>query len=86
MTEDLNPMEIQIFTIPGCSYCVKLKRLLSRDNLTYIETVVEDTTLFKHQHPKCRGFPFSVIDGEEIGGITETAKFLLERGLVKRRG
>jgi glutaredoxin len=78
-------MNIQVYTIPGCTYCVKLKRLLDRDNIAYIQTVVDDTVSFKLQHPKCSGFPFTVIDGEEIGGIMDTAKFLLDKGLVKRR-
>lgn len=78
-------MKIEVYTIPGCSYCVKLRRLLERDNLDYIQTVVKDVSEFKQKYPDCNGFPYTIIDGEEVGGITDTAKFLLDRGLVKRR-
>lgn len=78
-------MKIEVYSIPGCSYCVKLKRLLERENLDYIQTVVEDKKDFKSKYPTCTGFPFTIIDNEIIGGITDTAKFLLEKGLIKRR-
>lgn len=78
-------MNIKIYTVSGCSYCIKLKRLLDRNNLPYIEQAVKDTQEFKSKYPTCNGFPFTTIDGEVTGGIVETAKFLLDRGLVKRR-
>jgi len=78
-------MDIQIYSIPGCTYCNKLRRLLERDNLPYIQTTVSDKSEFKEQHVNCTGFPWVYIDGEEIGGLMETAKFLVEKGLVKKR-
>ena len=38
--------------------------------------------LFKEKYPEVLGFPFVVIDGEQIGGLVETAKLFLDKGLV----
>lgn len=79
-------MVVQIFTIPGCSYCVKVKQLLERANLEYIQTVVgKDISRdkFKSLYPEVTGFPLVNIDGENVGGLVETAKYLLDKGLVK---
>ena len=83
-------MEIKIYTISNCDYCVKIKQVLERANLDYIQTVVgKDITKdeFKELHPSVRGFPFVIINGERVGGLMDTVKYLVEKGLVtsKRR-
>ena len=78
-------MKIEVYSVPGCHYCVKLRRLLDRSNLEYIQTTVTNTAEFKALHPNCKGFPWVFVDGVEVGGIVETAKLLLQKGLVKRR-
>ena len=40
---------------------------------------------FEKQYPGVNGFPFVVIDDKPIGSLVQTAKFLLDRGLVSAR-
>lgn len=81
-------MKIQVYSIPGCTYCTKLKLLLNRASLPYIENVVgTDLTRerFNVLYPGVSSFPFVVIDGVGLGGVTNTAKFLVDKGLVSKR-
>lgn len=81
-------MEVRIYTTPGCGYCVKVKELLNRANLSFDQTVVgRDLTReeFKSKYPQATGFPYVIIDGNVIGGLVETVKFLVEKGLVSSR-
>tara|TARA_B100002019_G_scaffold292021_1_gene313897 strand:- start:828 stop:1079 length:252 start_codon:yes stop_codon:yes gene_type:complete len=81
-------MKIQIFTIPGCSYCDKVKTLMKRAKLDYDSYVVGQDisreTMVK-RYPLAKGYPYVIIDGEPIGGLHQTAKFLLDKGLVSSR-
>tara|TARA_Y100000004_G_scaffold104429_1_gene117201 strand:- start:330 stop:581 length:252 start_codon:yes stop_codon:yes gene_type:complete len=81
-------MKIQIFTIPGCSYCDKVKVLMKRANLEYNSYVVGQDitkeTMIK-RYPLAKGYPYVIIDGEAIGGLHQTAKFLIDKGLVSSR-
>jgi len=81
-------MKVEFYSIPGCTYCKKLKVLLQRANLDYIESIVGVTIPreeFASMYPDRTSFPFVLIDGEVIGGVVETAKFLLDKGLVSKR-
>lgn len=81
-------MEVQIYTTPGCGYCVKVKELMNRANLSFDQTVVgRDLTReeFLGKYPQATGFPYVIIDGNVIGGLVETVKFLVEKGLVSSR-
>jgi len=78
-------MEILIYTTSGCFYCTQVKELMRRANLPYeiIEvSTMEDRQKFKVNNPKVIGFPYVIIDGEPIGGLVETARFLVQKGLV----
>jgi len=86
-------MKITAYTTSGCFYCIQLKELFKRANIEY-ELVechdvdplfVENYKQLKRDYPDVAGYPFVVIDGEKIGGIVETAKFLKEKGLVSSR-
>lgn len=83
-------MKITAYTTSGCFYCVQLKELFRRCELDY-EVVechdsdpmfVENWNQFRKDFPHVHGYPFVVIDGEEVGGLVQTAKFLKENGLV----
>ena len=81
-------MEIIAYTSTGCFYCDKLKELFERAHLPYTSVIVrKDITReeFTRKFPEVDTFPHVIIDGEEIGGLTQTAKFLLEKGLVSSR-
>ena len=86
-------MKITAYTTSGCFYCTQLKELFKRANLEY-ELVechdvdpmfVENWKRLRSEYPDVRSYPFVVIDGNRIGGIVETAKFLKEKGLVSSR-
>ncbi len=78
-------MKIKIYTSPGCFYCTQLKELLRRADLDYEQQIIEGSILteqFKIDFPDVRGFPHVIIDDESIGGLIETAKLLVQKGLV----
>ena len=39
---------------------------------------------FEIDYPDAVGFPHVIIDGEEIGGLQNTAKYLVDKGYGKR--
>ena len=78
-------MRIIAYTTRGCGHCTTLKKLFNRAGVeyTYHEIGTDiPTHTFMQQFPKCSGYPWVIIDGEEVGGLVETAKLFLEKGLV----
>jgi len=87
-------MDIQVYTIQNCFYCSQVKELFRRANLSYREVLVvpdDETDLkefminkgdFSGKYPQVGSFPYIIIDGESIGGIVDTAKLLVSKGLV----
>ena len=74
-------MDIKIHTTDGCFYCDQMKELCKRAEVEYeaINTTQDDLIrLF----PNALGYPHVIIDGKEIGGLVEAAKFFLKEGLV----
>ena len=75
----------------GCKFCSNLEELFKRADLEYTKIIVGEQAnqcsmdLFKEKYPEVIGFPFVVIDGEVIGGLVETAKLFLDKGLVSVR-
>ena len=37
---------------------------------------------FNKQFPRAAGYPYVIIDNKHVGGLVETAKFLVENGLI----
>ena len=74
-------MDIVIHTTQGCFYCDQMKELCKRANVeyNYLEISKEQLT---EMFPNATGYPHVVIDGKEIGGLIEAAKFFLKEGLV----
>ena len=61
---------------------------MERANVPYMATTVgKDIPVeeFKSYYPTAKGFPFVVIDDEIVGGLTETVKLFVEKGLVSSR-
>ena len=59
-----------------------------RADLDYIEHLVNTSELkeeFLSKYPNVNTFPHVVIDGESIGGLVETAKMFVVKGLVSSR-
>jgi hypothetical protein len=78
-------MEIIAYTMSGCSSCGILKQLFERASVVYKEVALgKDVTVedFRLMFPEVRGFPFVVIDGENVGGLVEVAKIFVQKGLV----
>ena len=75
----------------GCKFCGNLEELFKRADVDYVKIVVGSQAnqcpmdTFKEKYPEVLGFPFVVIDGEQIGGLVETAKLFLDKGLVSPR-
>ena len=75
----------------GCKFCGNLEELFKRADVDYLKIVVGEREnqcpmdLFKEKYPEVLGFPFVVIDGEQIGGLVEVAKLFLDKGLVSPR-
>lgn len=81
-------MDIHIYKSPGCGYCVKVIELMERANVQYQTTTIgKDITLneFKSLYPNAKGFPYVIIDGNVVGGLVETVKLFVEKGLVSSR-
>ena len=81
-------MEIIAYTTKGCFYCEKLKELFSRANVNAtLISVGSDISQekFIEKFPQCTGYPYVIIDGEPIGGLVETAKLFLQKGLVSSK-
>ena len=80
-------MEITIYTKPNCKFCKYLKQLLQRAELQWeeIECSGDNSKKLKEDYPGKNTYPFVIVDGEEIGGLVETAKFLLQKGLVSTK-
>jgi len=79
-------MEIVAYTNTGCSYCTTLKKLFARAGVSYTSVEIgKDMSAYQFQEkfPDAGGYPHVVIDGKEIGGLVETAKLFLEKGLVE---
>ena len=74
-------MEIIIYTSTGCFYCVQVKKLCKRAELEYTAIDISQDEL-KEMFPNAQGYPWVVIDGEEIGSLVDAAKKFVKEGLV----
>ena len=74
-------MDILILTTEGCTYCDHMKELCVRAGVEYKTNNTPQDELLK-KYPNCQGYPYVIIDGKEIGGLVEAAKFFLKEGLV----
>ena len=82
-------MQITIYTNEGCIWCTRTKELMARASVEYTEInwsklSVKEQVEIKQKYPsKIRAFPVVFIDDEFVGGLIETAKIFLKKGLVK---
>ena len=79
-------MKIVAYTTQGCFYCDQLKELFRRANIEYESIIIDDGARdsFNKQFPRAAGYPYVIIDNKHVGGLVETAKFLVENGLITR--
>ena len=81
-------MKIEAYITKGCTYCSHLKELLFRANLDddteWIKVPKHITREdFLKKYPNANGYPYVIIDGVEFAGLVPTAKFLVDKGLIK---
>ena len=77
-------MDIKIYTTPGCFYCEQMKELCKRAEVEY-ETEEIGSEELSSIYPDAKSYPYVIIDGEEIGGLVEAAKYFIKEGLVSAR-
>lgn len=80
--------DITIYTTVGCVYCEKIKELMKRADVSYTQILVgKDITRqeFKQKYPFATGFPYTIIDGSVVGGLVETVKLFVDKGLVSSK-
>jgi glutaredoxin len=81
-------MEIIAYTIPGCFYCDQLKELFKRADVEYQMVVIQseqEREQFRKDFPRAGGYPYVLADGKHVGGLVETAKLFVEKGLVSSK-
>ncbi len=81
-------MDIQIYKRPGCGYCVKIDELMARAGVeAEVIMIGKDITVdeFKSKYPDAHGVPHVIINDEQIGGLVETVKYFVEKGLVSSK-
>jgi glutaredoxin 3 len=69
--------KIEVYTRPGCAYCVSAKRLLNAEGLEFVEHDTsansEKLTEMLHRSPQ-RTFPQIFIDDQLVGGFDDLVK------------
>ena len=76
-------MKIKIYTSPGCHYCTQAKKLFERAGISAWEEIVCSTSeTLKRDYPDASSYPWVIVDDEPVGGLVETAKLFLQKGLV----
>ena len=76
-------MDILIHTRPFCNRCHQAIELCDRAGLEYRVCETEPDEMLE-TYPNFAGnsYPYTIIDGKEIGDLLATAKFFLKEGLV----
>lgn len=74
-----------VYSKPGCPYCTKIKKVLELTNQNYVEYILgEDFTKeeFYNQFGNLSTFPQVVLNETNLGGCTDTIKYLQENEMV----
>ena len=81
-------METKNFTVfskDGCPYCSKIQEVLKLAGLNYVTHKLDkdfDKTSFYGEFGEGSTFPQVVMNGQKLGGCTDTVKYLQEKQLV----
>lgn len=81
-------VKVIAYTLNGCVHCLHLHELLERceipnERITFVD-VGSDISKedFARQFPDAGGYPHVIINREPIGGLVETAKWLIKKGYI----
>lgn len=78
-------MNFTVYSREGCPYCVKIVEVLKLAELKFVEYKLDrdfDRDSFYGQFGDGSTFPQVVKDGTNLGGCTDTVKYLQEKNLV----
>lgn len=73
--------EFVIYTKPNCSFCLKVKQLLTILELKYVEYILDrDFKIdeFKEKFPNAKTFPQVVLGDKTIGNSENLVEYLKE--------
>ena len=74
-----------IYTRDGCPYCVKIKEVMKLAELNHVVYNLGqdfDRDGFYSQFGQGATFPQVVLNGDNLGGCTETVQYLKEKNIV----
>ena len=74
-----------VFSKDGCPYCSKIQEVLKLAGLNYVTYKLDkdfDKSSFFGEFGEGSTFPQIVLNGQKLGGCTDTVKFLQEQQLV----
>lgn len=80
-------MKAEVFTKPGCPYCVAAKQLLVRRNIPYIERDIarrDHWDEIKSRVPGFRTVPQVFLDGQHIGGFDDLSAHFRRQDAASR--
>ena len=78
-------MKFTVYTRDGCPYCTQVKQVLQGKGYNYVEYklgVDFQREAFYGQFGQGSTFPQVVLNNENLGGCTETVKYLREKNLI----
>jgi len=79
-------MKFTVYSKDGCPYCTKIEQVLQLANLEHVVYKLDkdfDRQQFYSEFGEGTTFPQVILDDEQqIGGCTDTVKYLTENNLV----
>tara|TARA_B100000035_G_scaffold298157_1_gene291606 strand:- start:392 stop:628 length:237 start_codon:yes stop_codon:yes gene_type:complete len=78
-------MSITVWSKDYCPYCAKIKTVFEQRSITFTEQVLDVDFVadeFYSEFGVDATFPQVVIDGEKIGGASDTVRHLVENGMI----
>ena len=78
-------MNFTVYSRDGCPYCTKIQEVLQLAELKHVIYKLDrdfDKESFYQQFGQGSTFPQVVLNGDNLGGCTETVSYLRENNLV----
>ena len=78
-------MNFTVYSREGCPYCTKIQQVLQLTELRHVIYKLDrdfDIDAFYQQFGQGSTFPQVVLNGDNLGGCTETVQYLKENNLV----
>ena len=74
-----------VYSKDGCPYCEKIEKVLELSGLNFVTYKLDknfDKQAFYSEFGEGATFPQVTLNGEKLGGCTDTVKYLQEKQLV----